>query len=216
MMRFYLRPQFIIPFILFFLFSLFVRSQKDVLVILAHPSLSESHVNKTYKEKLKTLDRVEIHDLYQFYPEFIIDVKTEQELIKEFDYIVFQFPLYWFSAPALLKKWQDEVFTSRFAIDNANNLVGKHLLLVVSAGGTEADFQKDGLMEASIEQILQPFTSFAKLSNLKMMEPFITYAVPNPTILNIELSESNQLKRINRIESQAEKLLHLISRLKQY
>ncbi len=41
------------------------------------------------------------------YPDFIINVKREQELVENHDNIIFQFPLYWYSSPSLLKKWID-------------------------------------------------------------------------------------------------------------
>ncbi|MGT2357467.1 NAD(P)H-dependent oxidoreductase [Staphylococcus aureus] len=44
-----------------------------------------------------------MHDLYREYPDFIINVKREQELVENHDNIIFQFPLYWYSSPSLLK-----------------------------------------------------------------------------------------------------------------
>ncbi|KAL4622915.1 NAD(P)H dehydrogenase quinone 1-like, partial [Arapaima gigas] len=43
------------------------------------------------------------------------DITEEQHKVKEANLIIFQFPLYWFSMPAILKGWVDRVFTNGFA-----------------------------------------------------------------------------------------------------
>ncbi|KAG2469836.1 NQO1 dehydrogenase, partial [Polypterus senegalus] len=43
------------------------------------------------------------------------DIMEEQKKIKAADLIVFQFPLYWYSVPAILKGWFDRVLTQGFA-----------------------------------------------------------------------------------------------------
>ncbi|GGD32859.1 NAD(P)H dehydrogenase [Microbacterium faecale] len=43
------------------------------------------------------------------------DVAAEQEKIRRSDAVVVQFPLWWYSMPALLKGWFDRVFVSGFA-----------------------------------------------------------------------------------------------------
>ncbi len=47
--------------------------------------------------------------------DFAIDVKNEQSMLKAHHRIVIQFPLYWYSVPPLLKKWQDDVLTPGFS-----------------------------------------------------------------------------------------------------
>jgi len=46
---------------------------------------------------------VTIHDLYETYPNFHIQVKFEQDLLLAHDIIVFHHPFYWYSSPAILK-----------------------------------------------------------------------------------------------------------------
>ncbi|BEG57561.1 hypothetical protein NHP21005_12490 [Helicobacter sp. NHP21005] len=55
----------------------------SLLVILAHPDLAHSRVNKALKEALSSTS-VEISDLYAQYPNFDIDIAGEQDkLIKQ-------------------------------------------------------------------------------------------------------------------------------------
>ncbi|KAM4730706.1 ribosyldihydronicotinamide dehydrogenase [quinone]-like [Anableps anableps] len=43
------------------------------------------------------------------------DITKEQSKLTEADLVIFQFPMYWFSVPAILKGWFDRVLTNGFA-----------------------------------------------------------------------------------------------------
>ncbi|XP_077375350.1 NAD(P)H dehydrogenase [quinone] 1 isoform X2 [Festucalex cinctus] len=43
------------------------------------------------------------------------DIVAEQRKVEEAELIIFQFPLYWFSVPAIMKGWMDRVLTQGFA-----------------------------------------------------------------------------------------------------
>ena len=76
------------------------------LIVLAHPNIETSRVNKRWREELaQHTDIAEIHELYREYPDWQIDVEREQRLLESHELIVLQFPLYWYSYPPLLKKW---------------------------------------------------------------------------------------------------------------
>lgn len=86
------------------------------LIVVAHPNLNESKINKHWVNRLSGLtDTYTVHDLYATYPDWKIDVCKEQALVEAHDNIVFQFPVYWFSSPPLLKKWLDDVLTYGWA-----------------------------------------------------------------------------------------------------
>jgi glutathione-regulated potassium-efflux system ancillary protein KefG len=76
-----------------------------ILVLFAHPAFHKSKVNRILVDGLSEMKGVTFHDLYQEYPEMDIDVKREQELVSQHDVILFQFPLFWYSTPAILKEW---------------------------------------------------------------------------------------------------------------
>ena len=79
---------------------------KKTLIILAHPNMADSRLNKALIEAIKDEPHITIHDIYAHYKTAEnIDVKKEQELLISHERIVFQFPLYWFSTPGLLKDW---------------------------------------------------------------------------------------------------------------
>ena len=67
-------------------------------------------------------------------------VKKEQELLLEHDIILFQFPMYWFSSPSLLKEWLDIVLSPGFAHAGSYKLENKSFAIAISCGGAEKEF----------------------------------------------------------------------------
>ena len=70
-----------------------------ILVNLFHPEIENSRGNKALSENVKELDNVTYRNLYKEYPNFKIDVEREQQLLLDYDLIVFQHPFYWYSRP---------------------------------------------------------------------------------------------------------------------
>jgi NAD(P)H dehydrogenase (quinone) len=95
------------------------------------------------------------------------DIAAEQDKLLWADAVMFQFPLWWFGFPAILKGWVDRVFAYRFAYGykNAGNtyrygdgaLAGKRALLSVTAGGPERDYGPRGI-NGPLEHVLFPIT----------------------------------------------------------
>ena len=87
-----------------------------VLVISGHPNLDQSNANSAILQSLtKRIDDIEVRRLDTLYSNNPIDVEAEQKALLEAEVIVLQFPFYWYSVPALLKRWIDQVFTYNFA-----------------------------------------------------------------------------------------------------
>lgn len=131
---------------------------KKTLIVLAHPNMQESIVNKALIETIKSENKVTMHDLYATYTTVEnIDVAQEQELLLAHDRIIFQFPLYWFSSPAILKEWLDKVFEYGFAYGHeGTKLVGKEAQIVISAGSPVAEYSAEGYNRFTLEEYLLP------------------------------------------------------------
>lgn len=158
------------------------------LVILAHPTINQSRVNKAWKNRL-VKEGVTIHDLYDAYPDGRIDVSAEQELLIQFDRIVFQYPLWWYSTPALLKQWQDEVLTHGFAYgSNGTALQGKKLQLAITVGSTFEDYQIGGKHKFTLSEVTRPLQMMANLCGLDFEPIFELYGTLNTT--DEEIAES--------------------------
>lgn len=95
------------------------------------------------------------------------DVRRHQDRLREADLLVVQFPLWWYSVPAILKGWIDRVFESGFAFDvpdpetgkplkyGKGGLVGKRALTIVTAGDRAATLGPRGI-SGHIEDVLWP------------------------------------------------------------
>lgn len=129
------------------------------LVILAHPNIENSKINKRWKEELlKYSDKIVIHEIYKKYPDWNIDVSKEQKLIEAYDNIIFQFPLYWYSYPPLLKKWLDEIFTHGWAYGSkGHKLKNKKMGVAVSIGDKKENYLPEGSVTFTVDEIMVPF-----------------------------------------------------------
>jgi len=131
-----------------------------VLVIVIHPNINESKINKRWIEELnKYPDRYFVHDLHQAYPNEKIDIVKEQQLIAAYDKIIFQFPFYWFNCTPFLKKWLDEVLTYGWAYGSKSGykMENKKIALAISAGIDEKEYSATGKYKYSLRHLLSPF-----------------------------------------------------------
>ncbi len=150
---------------------------KRVLVLTAHPNPGQSRMNKRLKAMVDTLTGVTVVDLYALYPRFKIDVEAEQQRLKEHDVVVFQFPLYWYSTPALLKEWQDLVLEHGFAYGyKGTHLAGKLCLLAITAGGAEQAYSNDGANQFKIRTLLSPLEQTANLCQMRFLPPLVLFS----------------------------------------
>lgn len=130
------------------------------LVIIVHPSMETSIINKRWAQELeKHPEKYTVHELYKTYPDGKIDVEKEQKLIESHGSLVLQFPIYWFSSPPLLKKWLDEVLTQGWAFgsNGGDRLSNRKVALAVSAGAKQSDYSSSGRYRHTLEQLLIPF-----------------------------------------------------------
>ncbi|AZB44032.1 general stress protein [Bacillus sp. FJAT-42376] len=144
------------------------------LVLTAHPNMEQSKVNKVWMNRLQQEKQVTVRDLYALYPDFKIDRETEQQLLLEHDRIVFQFPFYWYSSPALLKEWQDMVLTYGFAYGSeGTKLHGKEFMLAISTGGPAEAYQSGGYNHYSMSELTRPFQATANLCGMHFLPSFL-------------------------------------------
>ncbi|UTY27855.1 NAD(P)H-dependent oxidoreductase [Treponema putidum] len=149
------------------------------LIILAHPNISQSTVHKHWSDAVRQhSDRFTIHELYAVYPQGKIDVAAEQKLIETHDSLVWQFPIYWFNCPPLLKQWLDEVLTHGWAYGSKGKaLKGRKIALAVSFGAPVADYRADGAVGCSVTEVLRPFELTAKYCNADYRPPFTFHTI---------------------------------------
>lgn len=109
------------------------------------------------------------------------DIRREQEKLKWADFVLFQFPLYWFSLPAVLKGWVDRVFTAGFTYGEGQwysngKLKGKKAMLSLTTGGTDKMFSEAGI-NGSIDTILYPINhGILYFSGMEVLPPYVAWS----------------------------------------
>jgi len=150
---------------------------KNTLVIFGHRSPAESKFGRALFESVSSLTQITGHVLSTEYPSMKIDGERERLLLDKHQNIVLQFPFYWYSSPAIVKEWLDEVLARGWAYGGGQALVGKKLLIAISTGGPEKVYQADGANQFTITEFLRPFEQTANLCGMQWQEPFVMYGV---------------------------------------
>ncbi len=149
----------------------------DVLVYYAHPGHKYSHANKAMCIQAKLIPDITFVDLYAEYPRFNIDIDIEQQRLLEHKTIVFQFPLFWYSTPALVKEWQDLVLEYGFAYgEGGNKLKGKNIMLAITAAGSAEAYSAEGLQRHSLRTYLTPLQQMATLCQMMFLPPYVLFS----------------------------------------
>ena len=112
---------------------------------------------------------------------FAPDVETELRKVEACDLMIWQFPLWWFGLPAILKGWVDRVFAmgrvyggERFYENGVFH--GKRALLSLTTGGPEPAYLKGG-WNGDIHAILRPVQrGMLRFTGWDVLEPNIIYA----------------------------------------
>jgi len=147
---------------------------KKTLMILAHPNLGNSIANKIIAEEVGKLNNVEVRDIAKLYPDFNINTEEEQKALLKVDRIIFQYPIYWYNMPPILKQWFDQVLTYGFSYgENSYNLEGKEMMVSVTTGGAEEGYE-GGILDS---KILFPLEGTAGFCKMKYLKPTVLHGV---------------------------------------
>jgi glutathione-regulated potassium-efflux system ancillary protein KefG len=149
---------------------------RRVLILFAHPAFERSRVQRRLLQAIQDLTNVTIHDLYEAYPTFDIDIDYEQQLLLEHDLIVFQHPFFWYSVPAIIKQWEDLVLEHGWAYGSQGNaLQGKFVLNAISTGGAATAYRREGLNRHTIRELLAPIEQTVTLCKMTYLPPFVVH-----------------------------------------
>jgi glutathione-regulated potassium-efflux system ancillary protein KefG len=150
--------------------------RRRILILFAHPALEKSRVNRVLIGAVSDVPGVTVHDLYEAYPDFHIDVEREQGLLVEHDAYVLHHPFFWYSTPAILKEWQDLVLQHGWAYGRQGTaLRGKLMLNAITTGGRESAYGAEGYNRFSIRQLLAPIEQTAYLCGMEFLPPFVVH-----------------------------------------
>ncbi len=151
-------------------------TKNKILILFAHPLFEKSTVNKHLIEQLPKSEHITIHDLYEEYPEFDIDIIREQNLLVAHNIIIWHHPLYWYSCPPLLKQWIDLVLEYGWAYGKTGSaLQDKHVFQAITTGGSQENYCLEGKDRYTIPELLEPFNQTARVCKMIYLPPFVVH-----------------------------------------
>nr|WP_281411479.1 NAD(P)H-dependent oxidoreductase [Enterovirga sp. DB1703] len=129
------------------------------------------------------------------------DIAAEQRKLIAADLVIFQFPLWLYGLPAILKGWCERVFSSGFAHETTpsgerrwfenGGLKGRRAMLSLTCAGAETAFQPDG-RHGDMDRILWPIHNALRYAGFDVLPPVVSYAV----LRGGELGRANALDRL--------------------
>lgn len=116
------------------------------------------------------------------------DIAREQDKLRWADTVILQFPLWWFSLPAILKGWVERVYAYGFAYGvgehsdrhwgdryGEGTLAGKRAMLIVTTGGWESHYSPRGI-NGPINDILFPIQhGILYYPGFDVLPPYVIY-----------------------------------------
>lgn len=116
------------------------------------------------------------------------DIALEQEKMRWADTVILQFPLWWFSMPAILKGWVERVYAYGFGYGvgehsdarwgdryGEGTMAGKRAMLLVTAGGWEPHYGPRGI-NGPIDDLLFPIQhGILYYPGFDVLPPFVVY-----------------------------------------
>lgn len=112
---------------------------------------------------------------------FTPDVVAEQNKLTEADVLIFVFPVWWFSMPAILKGWVDRVFARGFAYSagrkyDLGHFVGKRAMVCVTTGTSSETYQPAGV-DGDLLHVLWPIhNGILAYAGFTVLPPFAAFA----------------------------------------
>lgn len=142
------------------------------------------------------------------------DVKAEQEKLLWADALILQFPLWWFSMPAILKGWVERVYSYGFAYGvgehsdrrwgdryGEGTLAGKRAMLIVTTGGWEEHYSARGI-NGPIEDLLFPINhGILFYPGYDVLPPFVVHKADRLSEIEFERAAGRLRDRMRTLAS---------------
>lgn len=107
-------------------------------------------------------------------------IRVEQEKVSRADLIIFQFPIWWFSMPAILKGWVDRVFARGFAYSagrkyGSGHFKGKRAMLSLTTGTASSLYEPAGI-DGDLLHVLWPIhNGILAYTGFTVLPPFAAW-----------------------------------------
>ncbi|CAB4255444.1 similar to hypothetical protein KNAG_0E00950 [Kazachstania naganishii CBS 8797] [Maudiozyma barnettii] len=133
------------------------------------------------------------------------DIKEAQAKLEWADLIIFQFPMWWYSMPALMKGWIDRVLTQNFAYAGGKEfknapLAGRKAFIISTVGVTEDYYTKGKLGE--IDEVFFPIQHGTfSYAGFKVLPAIIGYNADSRKSNCFEITSKIIKERIDNIDN---------------
>jgi glutathione-regulated potassium-efflux system ancillary protein KefG len=146
---------------------------RKILILFAHPRLESSRVNSRLLKEIPDGENITLHDLYEHYPDFNVDIEYEKSLLEEHEIIIWHHPFYWYSSPPLLKQWIDMVLEYGWAYGtDGTALQDKIIFNAITTGGDADAYCPKGYNCYTIADFMHPFEQTARLCLMEYLPPY--------------------------------------------
>jgi len=131
-------------------------------------------------------------------------VKAEQDKVAWADLVIFQFPIWWFSMPAILKGWVDRVLSRGFAYSagrkyESGHFKGKRAMLCITTGTAGTLYEPAGI-DGDLHHVLWPIhNGILAYTGFTVLPPFPAWAP----------AKASEQEREGYLQEYAERLRHL-------
>ena len=146
------------------------------------------------------------------------DIQGELDKLLWADLLILNFPIFWFSAPAMLKGWIDRVLVSGVCYGgkrfyDQGGLAGKRAMVTVTLGGREHMFG-EGAIHGPLEDMLRPILrGTLAYVGYDVMPPFVAWHVP---YISAEARQEFRVKYAQRLQGLADEQPLVFPKLEQF
>ncbi|KAM3099862.1 NAD(P)H-dependent oxidoreductase [Phormidesmis sp. 146-12] len=144
------------------------------------------------------------------------DIEVEQQKLLWADAVIFQFPMWWFSMPAILKGWFERVYAYGFAYGvgvhegtrwgdryGEGKLMGRRTMLSITVGGRLPHYIERGV-NGAMEDLLFPIHhGILWYPGMDVLPPFVVYQADRLTAEQYETVAQDYQQRLENLFTDA-------------
>ncbi len=109
------------------------------------------------------------------------EIQTEMDKLDKADVVIFNFPIWWFGLPAILKGWVDRVFAMGFVygagkgVYDNGHYKDKKAFVTITTGGPQPAYGEEG-KNGELDEILFPIQhGMFYFTGMTVLPPFIAF-----------------------------------------
>lgn len=159
-----------------------MKPDKKTIIIFGHPNLAKSRINKVVLEQIKQDYKgaseadLKIHDVGALYGNKKFNeafgLEKDRAMIENYERVIFQFPVFWYGVPPVLKQYIDELLAYDWAYGARQALKDKEFAVIATYGGPIDAYTHNGHNKRTAEETLQSLWQLANFAGMKWIAPF--------------------------------------------